>query len=243
MDADGLGSQLLLIVFLILINAFFAMTEMAMVSANKVRINMLAEKGDKKALKLQKILKKPSIFLSTIQVGITLAGFLASAQAATGLATFLTRFVVSQGIPFTNQASIIIITVILSYFTLVFGELVPYGIVWRTGANEPTTFTTGTKIHIEGKSLAAGTYSLWTRPNKTSWDILFNSEIPEWGVTILSGGKETTRDSEWDVLQVSVPVKELTDPIESFTIQFDQSEKVFLSLLWDTTKVSIPIDH
>ncbi|MCM4168792.1 hypothetical protein KCTC52924_02485 [Arenibacter antarcticus] len=126
---------------------------------------------------------------------------------------------------------------------VIFGELVPYGIVWRTGANEPTTFTTGTKIHIEGKSLAAGTYSLWTRPNKTSWDILFNSEIPEWGVTILSGGKETTRDSEWDVLQVSVPVKELTDPIESFTIQFDQSEKVFLSLLWDTTKVSIPIDH
>ncbi len=125
MDADGLGSQILLIIVLILVNAFFAMSEMAMVSANKVRINMLAEKGDKKALKLKKILAKPSIFLSTIQVGITFAGFLASAQAATGLAIFLTRFVESRGIPFSNQASIIIITVILSYFTLVFGELVP----------------------------------------------------------------------------------------------------------------------
>lgn len=125
MDADGLGSQLLLIVVLILINAFFAMTEMAMVSANKVRINMLAEKGDKKALKLQKILKKPSIFLSTIQVGITLAGFLASAQAATGLATYLTNFMEMVRIPFTNQISIIVITIILAYFTLVFGELVP----------------------------------------------------------------------------------------------------------------------
>lgn len=125
MDVDGLGSQLLLIVVLILINAFFAMTEMAMVSANKVRINMLAEKGNKKALKLQKILKKPSIFLSTIQVGITLAGFLASAQAATGLATYLTKFMEMVKIPFTNQISIIVITIVLAYFTLVFGELVP----------------------------------------------------------------------------------------------------------------------
>lgn len=125
MDADGLGSQILLIIVLILVNAFFAMTEMAMVSANKVRINLLADKGDKKAIKLKKILAKPSTFLSTIQVGITLAGFLASAQAATGLATFLTQFMMSFGVPFSNQASIIIITIILAYFTLVFGELVP----------------------------------------------------------------------------------------------------------------------
>ncbi len=125
MDADGLGTRIIFIIGLILINAFFSMTEMAMVSANKVRINLLAEKGNKKALKLKKILGKPSHFLSTIQVGITFAGFLASAQAASGLATFLTKYIISLGIPFTDQASIMVITVILSYFTLVFGELVP----------------------------------------------------------------------------------------------------------------------
>lgn len=126
---------------------------------------------------------------------------------------------------------------------VIFGELVPYGIVWRTGANEPTTFTTGTKITIEGKSLPAGTYSLWTKPGERSWDIIFNSNVPAWGATLISGGKEATRDPDWDVLQVMAPVLELTDTVESFTIQFDEGESVYLSLLWDKIKVSVPIHH
>ncbi|MBR0574921.1 HlyC/CorC family transporter [Proteiniclasticum sp. BAD-10] len=125
MDASGLGTQLLFIVVLIFVNAFFSMSEMAMVSANKVRITMLKDKGNKKAEKLLRILERPSNFLSTIQVGITLAGFLASAQAATGLSQYLTAFMAKLRIPFTEQASIIVITILLSYFTLVFGELVP----------------------------------------------------------------------------------------------------------------------
>ncbi len=125
MESSDLGSQLLFIVLLILVNAFFAMTEMAMVSANKVRVNMMVEKGNKKAEKLQKILERPSNFLSTIQVGITLAGFLASAQAATGLAQHLTSFGDRVGFNISESAAIVVITVILSYFTLVFGELVP----------------------------------------------------------------------------------------------------------------------
>ncbi len=125
MDSSDIGSQLLFIVVLILINAFFAMTEMAMVSANKVRINMMVEKGNVKAKKLLKILEKPSNFLSTIQVGITLAGFLASAQAATGIAGHLSDFTIRMGLKLPEQASIVIITIILAYFTLVFGELVP----------------------------------------------------------------------------------------------------------------------
>lgn len=125
MESSDLGSQLLFIVILILVNAFFAMTEMAMVSANKVRVNMMVEKGNKKAEKLQKILERPSNFLSTIQVGITLAGFLASAQAATGLAKHLTSFGGRVGFNISESAAIVVITVILSYFTLVFGELVP----------------------------------------------------------------------------------------------------------------------
>ena len=124
MESD-LGPQLLTIVLLILVNAFFAMAEMAMVSANKVRIGVEADKGNPRALKLQKILKRPSDFLSTIQVGITLAGFLASAQAATGIAQEVTVLFASIGIRINQQVAIVLITIVLAYFTLVFGELLP----------------------------------------------------------------------------------------------------------------------
>jgi len=125
MDSSGLGPDLLLILILLIVNAFFSMSEMAMVSSNKVKITMMKDKGNKKAANLLKILEKPSDFLSTIQVGITLAGFLASAQAATGLAEYFTAFMKRFSIPFTNQTSVLVITIILSYFTLVFGELIP----------------------------------------------------------------------------------------------------------------------
>ncbi|MBP9920747.1 MAG: HlyC/CorC family transporter [Proteiniclasticum sp.] len=124
MESD-LGPQLLTIVLLILVNAFFAMAEMAMVSANKVRIGVEADKGNPRALKLQKILKRPSDFLSTIQVGITLAGFLASAQAATGIAQEVTVLFASISIRINQQVAIVLITIVLAYFTLVFGELLP----------------------------------------------------------------------------------------------------------------------
>ena len=125
MDSSGLASELLLILVLLMINAFFSMSEMAMVSSNKVKITMMKDKGNKKAARLLRILEKPSDFLSTIQVGITLAGFLASAQAATGLADYFTQFMKTVSIPFSNEASVIFITIVLSYFTLVFGELIP----------------------------------------------------------------------------------------------------------------------
>lgn len=124
MESD-LGPQLLTIVLLILVNAFFAMAEMAMVSANKVRIGVEADKGNLRALKLQKILERPSDFLSTIQVGITLAGFLASAQAATGIAQEVTMLFASISIRINQQVAIVLITIVLAYFTLVFGELLP----------------------------------------------------------------------------------------------------------------------
>ena len=75
---------------------------------------------------------------------------------------------------------------------VIFGELVPYDAVWRTGANEPTTFTTASNIRIIDKPLAAGTYSFWTKPGKDVWEVMFNSEVPNWGVTIMSGGAKTT---------------------------------------------------
>ena len=125
---------------------------------------------------------------------------------------------------------------------VIFGELVPYDVVWRTGANEPTTFTTGNNIKIGTKSLPAGSYSLWTIPGKEGWTFIFNNEIPDWGVTIFSGGKKTSRNADPDVLQISVPVQQLPQTVESLTIDFEDNEQLHLSLAWDHTKVSLPIN-
>lgn len=126
---------------------------------------------------------------------------------------------------------------------VIFGELEPYGAVWRTGANEPTTFTTKTAIKIIDKNLPAGTYAIWTIPRKDSWTIIFNSEVPDWGVSLLSGGKETTRDAETDIVKVEVPSNSLSSVQESFTISFDEGNPVNLSLSWDETIVRVPINN
>lgn len=126
---------------------------------------------------------------------------------------------------------------------VIFGELVPYDIVWRTGANEPTTFTTTTDIKIIDKKLPAGSYSLWTKPSKESWNVMFNKEVPDWGVTVLSGGKDTTRDPAMDVVQVEVPVTNLSPIAESFTIDFDEGDQLYLTLFWDATKIRVPISN
>ncbi|NHF57831.1 DUF2911 domain-containing protein [Flavobacteriaceae bacterium TP-CH-4] len=125
---------------------------------------------------------------------------------------------------------------------IIFGKLVPYDVVWRTGANEPTTFTTGTDITIKGKKLPAGTYSLWTKPSANQWTVMFNKEVPDWGVTLISGGKETTRDPDQDVVQVFVNTKKTTQPVEQFTIDFAEDDQLRLVLSWDDTEVSVPIN-
>ena len=128
---DSIPQQLLLQVILILVNAFFAMTEIAVISLNPSRLRMLAEEGDKAAPKLLKLVDEPSGFLSTIQIAITLAGFLSSAFAADNFAGYLVDWVygdlgfqtLSRGA--LNTLAVIAITLILSYFTLVLGELTP----------------------------------------------------------------------------------------------------------------------
>lgn len=118
-------SQLLLIAFLTCINAFFASAEMAIVSLNRNKIRMLAEDGNKKARLIEKLLEEPTKFLSTIQVGITLAGFFSSAAAATGISGELGAILEQNSIPYGKQIALIVVTVLLSYVTLVFGELFP----------------------------------------------------------------------------------------------------------------------
>ena len=121
----SLVSQFILILVLTLLNAFFASAEMAIVSVNRNRIKMLADDGDKKASLLADLLEEPNKFLSTIQVGITLAGFFSSASAATGISEVIGASLSQLGIPYAQSISLVVITIILSYFTLVFGELVP----------------------------------------------------------------------------------------------------------------------
>jgi len=116
---------MILIGILTIINAFFASAEMAIVSLNKNRLKILSDEGNDKAILLEKLMEEPSRFLATIQVGITLAGFFASASAATGLSTRFSSYLSKYNIPYSSKISIIIITIILSYFTLVFGELYP----------------------------------------------------------------------------------------------------------------------
>ncbi|WP_300278951.1 hemolysin family protein [Peptacetobacter sp.] len=131
--------QIIFQIVLIALNAFFAMTEVALISTNKIKLKKLSDEGDKIAGKLMEISKDPSEFLSTIQIGITLANFLASAFAADGLSGYLADFIYNTlnlkvlSYEMTNTASLIIITLILSYFTLILGELVPK----RIAMNKP----------------------------------------------------------------------------------------------------------
>lgn len=124
-----MGTEILVLIVLILLNAFFAASEMALVSLNDNKIKLMADSGHKKAKMVQTLLNEPSRFLATIQIGITLAGFLASAFAAGSFAGRLAEFLYNLGLPLPQATlatlSTVIITLILSYFTLVLGELVP----------------------------------------------------------------------------------------------------------------------
>ncbi len=121
--------QLLVQVILILINAFFAATEIAVISLNANKLRKLEEEGDKLAPKLLHMVEDSSSFLSTIQIAITLSGFLGAAFAGDAFAEYLTTWLLSLGVGIPasvlNTISLVVVTIILSYFTLIFGELVP----------------------------------------------------------------------------------------------------------------------
>lgn len=127
MSSDGgpMWGQIILLVVLIAVNAYFAAAEIAIVSVNKNRIKTLAQEGNKKAELLERLIEDPNRFLSAIQVIITLAGFLSSANAATSFSDDLGKILGSWGIPHGEGVAVVVITIILSFFTLVFGELFP----------------------------------------------------------------------------------------------------------------------
>ena len=119
--------EIVFLLLLVALNAFFAASEIALISLNDNKIKVMAEDGHKKARQLLKLLGEPSRFLATIQIGITLAGFLASAFAADTFAEPLVELIKQTNVQISDSilkvVTVFIITLVLSYFTLVFGEL------------------------------------------------------------------------------------------------------------------------
>ncbi|WP_414733710.1 hemolysin family protein [Acetobacterium carbinolicum] len=128
-------TKIIFLLALVLVNAFFAASEIALISLNDNKIKLMAEGGNKKAQLLVKLLGEPSRFLATIQIGITLAGFMASAFAAESFAGPIVLVIKQYNIPVSDGVlkvtTLVLITLILSYFTLVLGELVPKRIAMK----------------------------------------------------------------------------------------------------------------
>lgn len=123
----------------------------------------------------------------------------------------------------------------------IFGGLVPLNEVWRTGANEATTFETNKPLEIEGMPLPVGKYTLWTVPKDTIWTVIFNSKQYSWGVDT---EMKPMWDPNYDVLDVEVPVHKLGKSVEQFTIGFDNTTgDLALTMAWDDVKVAVPIEE
>ena len=118
----------------------------------------------------------------------------------------------------------------------IFGKLIPYGKVWRTGANENTEIKLYKDATIKGKKLSAGTYSLFTIPGEEEWTIMFNTDLDYWGSYSYNEAK--------DVLRIKVTPNKLGDSLEYFSIKFEAggSNKATMSLGWENTVVEVPFD-
>jgi Protein of unknown function (DUF2911) len=121
---------------------------------------------------------------------------------------------------------------------VIFGELVPYGKVWRTGANEATIFETNKDLNFADKTLKAGKYSFFTIPGEQAWSIIFNAETGQWGVGF---NGEANRNPTKDALTLDVPSVLQEKEFEQFTISIEKAgEEMELILMWDKTLVAVP---
>ncbi|KAA5822388.1 DUF2911 domain-containing protein [Algibacter amylolyticus] len=121
----------------------------------------------------------------------------------------------------------------------IFGALVPFNQVWRTGANEATTFETNKTLQVNGMPLAAGKYTLWTVPKDSTWNVIFNSKQYSWGV---NAEMQPMWDPNYDALNIEVPVQKLPNHVEQFTIAFDNStDNLYLTMAWDDVKIAVPL--
>jgi len=121
----------------------------------------------------------------------------------------------------------------------IFGGLVAYNKVWRTGANEATTFETNEPLKIGNDYLTAGKYTLWTVPGEESWLVIFNSKQYPWGV---NDAMQPMRDPKFDAIKIEVPVQKIPNIVEQFTIAFDNStDNLSLTMAWDNVKIAVPL--
>ncbi|MEQ8649272.1 MAG: DUF2911 domain-containing protein [Cyclobacteriaceae bacterium] len=118
-----------------------------------------------------------------------------------------------------------------------FGSKVPYGKVWRLGANESAEFKAYQDITIGGKQLKAGTYSVFAIPEKDQWTIIVNSAVDYWGAY--------SHDEKKDVLRFTVPVKSLPDAVEAFSIRLEETRegKAVMRMGWEKTMVEVPVSY
>ncbi|WP_452220352.1 DUF2911 domain-containing protein [Lacinutrix salivirga] len=123
----------------------------------------------------------------------------------------------------------------------VFGALVPYDRVWRTGANEATTFETNKDLVINNMRLEKGKYTVWTVPGEKSWKVMFNSKHYKWGV---NEKMEPMWDPNFDVVEIEVETQAINTTVEQFTIAFDNStDNLKLTMAWDNTKIEVPLQQ
>jgi|SRR5271155_747784 len=116
----------------------------------------------------------------------------------------------------------------------IYGELVPFGEVWRTGANEATTFVTSADVAIGGKTVPAGSYTIFTVPDADKWTLIINKKTGEWGIPYKYEGDELAR--------VDMKVSKLPSPVENFAISYDKSGSACtMHIDWETTRASVDI--
>lgn len=120
----------------------------------------------------------------------------------------------------------------------IFGGLVPYDEVWRTGANEAATFETNKDLLIDGKTLPAGKYTLWTIPHEKTWEVIFNKEMYPWGTNEKG---MASRDAASDAVIVTVPAVILPEVVEQFTVDIKDEKVPTLVLSWDAVQASVPL--
>jgi Protein of unknown function (DUF2911) len=116
----------------------------------------------------------------------------------------------------------------------IYGDLVPFGKVWRTGANEATTFVTSADVNVGGKTVPAGSYTIFTIPNAAKWTLIINKKTGEWGIPYKYESDELAR--------VEMKVSKLPSPVENFTISYDQKGNACtLDIDWENTRATVDI--
>jgi hypothetical protein len=120
----------------------------------------------------------------------------------------------------------------------IFGALVPYDKIWRTGANEASEFHTNKSLSFNGQTLPSGTYSIWSQPGPNTWKIIFNSTIPNWGI---NDEGVADRNPDTDFIVVDVASEIVAETAELFTMKLEKANTGYTMMIsWDNTKVTVP---